>query len=337
VTTAPLYRPGANYRVFDYGLSTGKTAEREALADSEGRLKIQVDCSGHEVSFGGPGTGAQPPVLLPVTNRDILRLTPGRRLALPIRIFNPRGIAMENVRAELSSAYPTVEILHGKAELKQIPAAQAGDLSSAFEVRFTAGEGDFARARLELKLTYDGYSETKQNVDVLVAPENMPAPTEVAILDGRTKTFPVFRQAGNAGGGAGVERTVTEGKGNGNGILEPGEQGTIWVRLAQGVDPFDKNHWCRAKVYTDSPWLSEADDIQEAKQREWTGGQNRTSLIELSSRVPGGTEIPMILDCESWSFSSTPDVRYGTELLYQPFQIHKHHLFAWKWSAGNVK
>ena len=50
--------------------------------------------------------------------------------------------------------------------------------------------------------------------------------------------------------------------------------------------PLDRGNWCRAKVYTDSPWLTEIADIQEEKQREWTGAQNRTSLIELSRQVP---------------------------------------------------
>ena len=154
---------------------------------------------------------------------------------------------------------------------------------------------------------------------------------EIVTLDGSTKTFSVFRQNGNQGGGASVERTVTEGSGNGNGLLEPGESATIWVRLKQGLDPFDKNNWRRAKVYTDSHWLTEVSDIQEEKGREWTSAQNRNSLVALSSAVPLGTEIPVILDCESWSFDYTPDFRYGKELLYQAFQFHKHYLFAWKW------
>jgi hypothetical protein len=36
------------------------------------------------------------------------------------------------------------------------------------------------------------------------------------------------------------------------------------------------------------------------------------------------------LDCESWSFHFTPDVRCGKEPLYQAFQIHKHYVFRWK-------
>jgi hypothetical protein len=40
------------------------------------------------------------------------------------------------------------------------------------------------------------------------------------------------------------------------------------------------------------------------------------------------------LDCESYSFYYTPDVRYGGEPLYQAFQLHKHHLFAWRLNAS---
>ena len=102
-----------------------------------------------------------------------------------------------------------------------------------------------------------------------------------------------------------------------------GEQATIWVNLNQGLDPFDKNNWCRAKVYTDSLWLTKAADM------------SRTSAIEPSSKLFSGSEIPLILDCESWSFYFTPDERYGKEQLYQVFQLHKHHLFSWKWKPND--
>ena len=187
-----------------------------------------------------------------------------------------------------------------------------------------------------LKLRSGG-GEWNEYIDVFVAPSDPPAPLEIALLDGKTATFPVFQQQGNQGGGASIERTVNEGKGNGNGILEPGEQATVWVKLKQGLDPFDKNNWCRAKVYAESPWLIEVGDIQETKQREWTGAQSRTSLLELSSNVPPGTQIPLWLDCESASFHFTPDVRYGVEPLHQAFQIHKHHVFLWNYRAAQSK
>lgn len=329
VTTAPLYEANAAYRVTDYDLTTGHTSIGEARADREGRLSVTVNCEGHELGFGGPGTGDEPPILLPVTQKDVLRVLPDHPVSIPIRIFNPRGTTLRNARVELSSEYPTVSVLRATAEAPEIAPGRATDLSSSFEVRFTAGDGDFAHARLQLKVSYSGGPAITRDIDVLIAPDHMHEPLEVTVLDGREKTFPVFRQKGNQGGGAAIERTVTEGRGNGDGVLEPGEQATIWLRHTQGIDPADKNNWCRAKVYFDSPWLSEAADIQEQKQLEWTSALNRTSLLELSSKTPPGTQIPVILDCESWSFTFTPDVRYGKEPLYQAFQFHRHDLFRW--------
>jgi pimeloyl-ACP methyl ester carboxylesterase len=333
VTTPPLYKAAAAYRIADFSLNTGVTSETTATADSEGRLRFSVDCSGHELSFSGPGTGAQPPVLLPLSTRDVMRVVGGAKTSLPIKIFNPRGTPMENVVADLTSDYPTVSILRGHAEVRQILPSTAADAGDSFALEFSSTEGEFKHARLSLKITYDGYQQTTQKIDVVIVPEDLVSPAEVEILDGRTHTFSVFRQKGNQGGGSPIERNVTEGTGNGNGILEPGEKATIWLKLCRGLDPQDRDNWCRAKVYFNSHWLAEVQDIQETKQREWTGAQNRTSLVELSRKVPPDAGIPVTLDCESYSFYYTPDVRYGGEPLYQAFQLHKHHLFAWRLNA----
>ena len=327
VTTAPVYRAGAAYRIIDYSLAKNTATDRQATADADGRITFTVDGSGHEISFSGPGSNAQPPVMLPAAG-DVIRVRPDRTVTLPIRIYNPRGAA-QDIRAEVSSVYPTVEIVKGTAEWKGVAPGRAIDTN--FQARFTATAGDWQHARLNVKLTYDGWQERNEIADVLLAPDPLPAPAEVVILDGRSHTFNVFRQKGNQGGGASVAREVREGEGNGNGVLEPGETATIWVRVPQGLDPFDKNNWRRAKVYSDSPWLTEIADLQEEKQREWTGAQNRTSLIRLSPNTPTSAEIPLILDCESWSFHFTPDVRYGRELLYQAFQFHRHDVFGWTW------
>ena len=153
-------------------------------------------------------------------------------------------------------------------------------------MRATAGAGYFTEARLELRLTYDDWYEATESFDVRIVPEVLAAPAAVEVLDGRSVTLPVFRQKGNQGGGAAVDLKTTGGKGNGNGVLEPGEEAAIWVKLAQGMDPFDKNTWRRAKVYSDSPHVVEIADLEAGKQREWTGAMERTSLVRLSGSAP---------------------------------------------------
>ncbi len=330
VVTRPLYSAGKTYTLLDHPLSTGATVRRDLVADAQGRLSFTVDGTGHQVSFVGPGTGAQPPVLLPVTARDRLRLWPDRDVALPLRIYNPRGETMKDVRVALTTEYPTVKILAASASFAEIAPGAAAEFTA--RVRLTSGGGDFAPARLRWRAIYDGYLTTSENVDVLVVPSALEKPLAVEVLDGRTVTLPVFRQAGNQGGGAAIDRTITEGRGNGNGVLEPGEEATVWVTLAQGMDPFDKNTWRRAKVYSDSPHVVEVADIEEQKQREWTSAQERTSVIRLDAKAAAGA-IPLLLSAESWSFHFTPDVRYGRLPLYQAFQLHTRHVLAWEIGA----
>ena len=237
---------------------------------------------------------------------------------------------MTGVQVALSSAYPTVEIRAGAAEIPKIEPGAVYDAGREMRVRFTAGAGYFAPARLQLTITYDGYHAVAENIDVLVVPEAVDALAAVEVVDGRTVTLPVFHQKGNQGGGGSIQRKITEGKGNGDGTLQPGEEATIWVKMPQGMDAFDKNNWYRAKVYTDSPWVTEIADVEEQKQLEWTSGKERTSVIRLSPATPHGTVIPLLLDNESWSYHYTPDVRYGKEDLYQAFQLHTHHLHRWE-------
>jgi predicted alpha/beta superfamily hydrolase len=328
ITTAPVYSAGARYEWIDYNLANGKMRRATIDADAQGRITITVDGAGHQISFNGPGAAGQRPVLLPVTTKDKLRVEPGREIAMPIRIYNPRAEAMTDVRVALGSEYPTVEIVGGTVDIPKIASGAAVD--APLRVRFTAGAGYFAPARLELKITYDGWHSTSENIDVLVIPEVIPTLAAVEVVDGRTITLPVFRQKGNQGGGGSIQRKITEGKGNGDGVLQAGEEATIWVKMPQGMDPFDKNNWYRAKVYTDSPWVTEVADLEEQKQLEWTSGMERTSVIRLAPDTPHGTVIPLLLDNESWTYCYTPDVRYGKENLYQAFQLHTHHLHRWE-------
>lgn len=326
VRTAPLYRANSDYTLIDLNLSQGERTSRRVRTDAEGRIGFEVNGSGHQISLVGPGTGSQSPVLLPLTERDRLYLPPGIEVELPVRVYNPRDVSMKEVTVGLSSRYPTVEVLQAVHTIDEIGPGSVVDLTGLLTVKFTSGAGYFAPTRLHLGLTYDGWQEVGTDVDVSVIPEVISQPAGIEILDGRTVTLRVFRQAGNQGGGSAIEREVSEGSGNGNGVLEPGEEATIWVKMVQGLDPFDKNNWYRCKVRSNSPWLNEVADIQEQKQLEWTSAKNRSSVVRMAPEAPSGERIPLILENETWSYHYTPDVRFGVEKLYQAFQLHTFHL-----------
>ncbi len=233
VTTAPLYQPGAAYKLFDLRLEDGTVDSRKLIADAQGRLHLQTDCSGDAFGFSGPGIGAQRPVLLPLTRKDVLRVMPGRPLSIPIRIWNPNATPLKNLRVELTSEYPTVDVLHGTATVQELGAGRTIDLGPQFLAQFTAGDDGFARARLLLKTTADNAPAMQTWFDVQIAPAELSAPKKIAVLDGRTETFPIFWQ-GVHGGGTSVPKIVTEGKGNGNGVLERGRAGHRLVTACSG-------------------------------------------------------------------------------------------------------
>ena len=326
ILTAPVYRPGEVYQVTDLNFATGEGKPTATRADEEGRLEIRINGGGHQLGIVGPGIVPPRLVLLPITTKDKLRLWPNVSQSLPIRIYNPGAEPIANVRVVLSSNYPTVELQDPTARFAELGSGEVADAEESIQVRFATGADHFAPTRLNVTFSADGQTAQTFPIDVLVIPDSLPPPMEVKILDGRTATFTVFRQKGNQGGGKAIERTVTEGQGNGDGKLQPGEEATLWVKLAQGLDPLDKGNWSRAKVFTDSRWITEAQDIQELKQREWTGAKSRTSVVRVANETPPGTMLSLLLDNETWSFHYTPEVRYGKERLYQAFQRHQHHL-----------
>ncbi len=325
IRTAPLYAANERYRIIDHNLIDGSTKQTEAVADKSGRLTVLVDGNGHQLSFVGPGTGSEPPVALPLTRSDVLRLRAGSEVAVPVRVYNPRGTALKDVAVRLTSDYPIVQVTGGSAVIGEVASGSTADVSGKLRVRLTAAGSYFVPASLKLTVTYDGWQTTERRVPILIAPEVVQTPVAFEVLDGRTVTFQVFRQKGNQGGGGSVTRTVTEGRGNGNGVLEPGEEATVWVQMRQGMDPFDRNNWYRAKLRDTSGTLVEVADLEEQKQLEWTGAKERTSVIRLAAGGAPATE-GILFENETWSYHFTPDVRYGKEKLYQAFQMHTRHL-----------
>jgi poly(3-hydroxybutyrate) depolymerase len=333
ITTHQQYEPLKEYKVSDLSLVTGNTEWRTVTADAARRITFTTDGQGHLIGINGPKLSSPQLKLLPLTAGDVLRVRPDEPVELPLRIHNPSDAPVRNIEVALSSEYPAVEVLGEKA---RIPSIEPGGVAGigGLKVRFSAGRERFARSRIDVTLTADDQGRQTVTIDVLVIPSKLPSPDDIEILDGRTAAFSVFRQKGNQGGGEPIERLVTEGTGNGDGVLQPGEEATIWVRIPQGLDPQDKNNWHRTKVYSESPWIVEAQDIQEQKQREWTGAKDRTSLVRMVKDTPVGSVMPLILDNESWSFHYTPDMRYGSEPLYQAFQRHKHHLHEIDFTLG---
>ncbi|OGG00328.1 MAG: hypothetical protein A3F83_08105 [Candidatus Glassbacteria bacterium RIFCSPLOWO2_12_FULL_58_11] len=333
ITTPGWYGSRKTCRIMDYSQATGKVSYYSLTSSPEGRLTFLLDGLGHDVSVLN-GKEARPPVLLQIDRRGVPVIMPDAEVHLPLKFLNSCDAVARNITIDLSSRYPTVEIGGSPVHIDSLKPGEVIDLSDRFTERFVSGEGDFQHCRLELNVTYIDWHGHQEYFDVDVLPTPLAEPDSLQILDGRSVSLPVFRQKGNQGGGFIRQRTVTEGKGNGDGAAAPGEELTLWVRTPQGLDPFDKYSWHRTKVYTDDPYMTITADIADPKGLEWTSSLNHSSSFQIAPDCPPGHRIELVLENESYSFAWKPDYRFGKELLLQAFQFHRNQLHRFTLTVG---
>ena len=324
ITTPMLYGNRRDYKIMDYNHSSGKTSYYTLTSSEKGRLTFVLDGAGHDIAVLSHGDGeGRAPVLLPTDIRGVPIVKADVEQHLSLRLLNTFDFPVRGIKVSLTSEYPTVEISGGEFSIDSIGPGEVVDLSGRIIQKYVSTNGYLQHCRLNLRIGYNGWHSESRRIDVRVLPTPLTTPDSVVVLDGRTATFDVFRQGGNSGGGFVRQKTVTEGTGNANGIAEPGEEITIWVRTAQGLDPMDKNTWHRTKIYSYDPVIAVTQDIAESKELEWTSVKDHTSAVEIAGSCPAGKNIELFVESESYSYVWKPDYRYGEQLLYQAFQFHR--------------
>ncbi len=333
ITTPEYYGSHQTYQILDYSHEKDRVTRYELVSTAGGELVFELDGRGHDIAILKERE-SRAPVLLPWDTKGDPVVEPDRDLLLPIRLINTNGIAVKNVVVSFSSDYPIVEVKGGPVTVEVIEPGEIIDLSDRFTEHFVSSEGSFQHCRLNLAVKYRGWYSKHYNVDARILPTPLREPLGVEVIDGRRRTFPIFRQAGNQGGGSMLEREVEEGTGNGDGFADPGEAVSIWIKLLQGMVPFDKNSWHRTKIYTDDACVVSFEDVAEKKGREFTSVRDHTSVIRISPDCPAGHKIRLFLKNESYSFVWTPDMRYGKEPLYQATQRYRDHFHQYELVVG---
>ena len=147
-----------------------------------------------------------------------------------------------------SSTYPWLKIKEDTWKLAQLGPQEKTPVQKAFRVQVeTDGytdSGFVGGLTLEIKAD-DGVAST-QHLMVFPIPLSpfLTDEADLAVLDGRSLTVPIY----NNGDYTITEKTIQGGKGNGNGIMEPGEQVLLYVRLPAGLGSKDINTFHPAYV-----------------------------------------------------------------------------------------
>ena len=121
--------------------------------------------------------------------------------------------------------------------------------------------------------------------------------SEIIVLDGRTvEEVPIFRQGPNEVNYV----AISGGQGNGNGILEPGEEALIYVKLPQGMGPKDVNTFHRTQLmnYQQNPYVH-VESLDYLEKFSQAGATSVATPITLSEDCPENQELELWLKVES--------------------------------------
>jgi S-formylglutathione hydrolase FrmB len=218
VKTPPGYDVNTAYIINDYDQRLGRSVSYPLKSDEKGRLTITIDGSRHEIGINKPDDKPNITIAGFSTGRDDI-VRNNQNTELRIRLLNKGIREGQTVKARLIPVRNSAEIISGEAEFGTIDSGMMSEAKKPFIFRIPSDSVEIVRFRLEI---YDRQgNEWTEFFEVPVFPDNLPEINQFEVADGRVVT--VAKEGIH-------EETIMLGKGNGDGMVDPGESVVLLVR-----------------------------------------------------------------------------------------------------------
>ncbi|NND08746.1 MAG: hypothetical protein HKN87_20420 [Saprospiraceae bacterium] len=285
VTTPSLYRPGLTYTIarFDYG--DGQISTYSQVADEKGRLSL-TSKGGHGQEIGIGGSDLQPPIFVlsdPVN--EMIYLESGESLARSLDVIN-LSESKQRVEFVIATEDTAALVVVRKRKYLILPPLSRTRIDSFLVIEGNLKEKRSDRAYIKVGSTIGGQIQDRTQLLPVQVYKNALSPREnkIQAFDGKSKELPVFSYAWNEWDEPLRVQTITEGKGNGNGIVETGDTFSLWIQLPEGFDDRDVLTWHPIlPLYSSESEGFELIDL--ALHRFNTGREIQSGLIRLT-RTP---------------------------------------------------
>lgn len=278
ITTAPMYRPNTAYQIVQYFQQQKKINESILISDRQGRLHFPPVQNGY---VAGIYLGDDQPAIVPVgylLEKGHRMLRPGVENKLSIDLLN-RGSDFNQkskVKLKIYSRDTGVRILND-THLFGVDPGKRLYQSPEFIISVDKNPpGNAAPSEIKFSIHID--LDSVHTEDEIIVPVFYQAPVfnHFMVDDGRPvkDSLPAY------------------GQGNGDGIIQPGEEITVYV----------DGH--RTRIYTDDPYVQTASErlIDEALPAKWPDGFTLTSVIRIDPSCPNGHRIECLFNYETKDF-----------------------------------
>lgn len=287
VTTPPIYEKKQRYLIHDINLQSGQSFEYFLESNHKGQLKIAMDGGLHEI---GINKAKDTPNLVvasfKVKNSDWA--THNKKIDLSVSLLNKGATTAKMVTARLQSPRGNTIILSPHAEFGTLEKLETRDSKSTFTLLVNDDKIDIERLKLTIK--DDSGEEWNDYIDLHIRTQK-PEIKDFIIADGRE--FAVATAGDDT-------TTVFLGKGNGDGIVNPGESFVILIN--------DNGRYFRTFLHSTDPHINPF-GIHIRESDYWTsydhvGASAKYSVPIVASDCPNGHAISFF--AEYWT-PSYPD------------------------------
>lgn len=276
VLTAPVYDKSQEYIINDIDLFTMKASQRTVRSDTKGRIAITVNGSVHEIGINKKND--KPDLSFVNFNfTDAPWAVHRKEIKLHITLVNKGNTTARNVKATITSFRNNVKISSNKATIGIININEIQNTTTPFSFTSTVDSADIIKFRLDI--TDDAKNKWTEYFDLPIKRDAQPF-AHVEIADGRTVAVV----------SSGIELdTLLLGKGNGDGIANPGESIVLLVKDSGRLFRTDltfshQNLNPRGLIKRHSDWFTNMDHV---------GGSAKYDEVLIAADCADGTEIPV--------------------------------------------
>jgi hypothetical protein len=245
VTTPAIYSPYGTYDISAYSYETGSVTSSSLKADSEGRLQIETRGGrGDEIGISGNGL-ASPILFLTDTIHENLYVESGKTISLSFKVINLSPSSLESVVFTCNTKNTEALSIETSSKAYTLVPGEVTILDDLVTItgNFTLRNKNLAY--LHLGYHHNGVNSGRERIIQVHIIDSIKEVSidNIMIFDGRSEQLPVYRYDWGDWDNRVRPETISEGQGNGNGIAEPGEIFSVWIRIPAGEAPDDQDTW----------------------------------------------------------------------------------------------
>ncbi len=269
VTTPPLYEKNRPYVINDFDTRTSKTDQKTILSDDKGRLKIPFDGGVHEIGIN-KRTDKPNISLRGYKIGDAAWATPGKDINLWVSLLNKGMKSGKQITARLTATRSTTSILNSETSFGSIGINEINEGHKPFT--FHIQSDSVAIVQLRLTIRDEEKNEWSELFEIPVKQE-VPEIRDFVIADG--KVFTVAMTGNDS-------ETILLGRGNGDGVANPGESIVI---LVKDNETYRRTNLSASDKYV-NPFEINRRESDDWHDYDYVGASNKYSIPLIASDCP---------------------------------------------------